>query len=265
MPIRKRLTRWRIILLILFTLLAGLLVYAYEVEPYRIEVTRYHLAATLQSPIKIAHLTDLHTYGLGRREGQMIAILKAEKPDLIVITGDQISDLSGYDGCRQVLQQLHAPLGVWVVPGNHDNWYRIAKQKEFYAEAGAKFLKNESGKVRDDVWIIGLDDAMTGTPDIKAALKGVPENAYKIGLFHAPAYFDVAAGKCDVVFAGHTHGGQIRVPFLKPFWLPKACGDYVAGWYERAGSKLYVSRGIGTSIVSVRFNCRPEIAIITLD
>jgi uncharacterized protein len=264
MAFRSRLTKWRITVLAILLLLTGVLAYASQIEPYQIEVTRHQFPANLISPIKIAHLSDLHTSGLGRLERKMLALLEHEQPDLIVLTGDQISTKEGYDGCREVLQQMHAPLGIWVVPGNHDNWHRIHKQREYYESAGAKFLKNSNGKARDDIWIIGLDDAMTGTPDLQTALLGVPENAFKLVLFHSPGYFDVAAGKCNLVFAGHTHGGQVRVPFLNPFWLPKNCGDYVEGWYEREGSKMYVSRGIGTSILSLRFNCRPEIAIITL-
>jgi predicted MPP superfamily phosphohydrolase len=264
MRLRSYLSRWRKILLALLLLVIGIIAYAYWIEPYQIEVTYHQLSAPLDSPIKIAHLSDLHTEGLGRRERKMLAILELEKPDLIVLTGDQISSKNGYDGCREVLQQMHAPLGVWVVPGNHDNWHRIQKQREFYELAGAKFLKNNNGKVRDDLWIVGLDDAMTGNPDIQTALVGVPENAYKIALFHSPAYFDVAAASCNLVLAGHTHGGQVRIPFLKPFWLPGSCGDYVEGWYERFGSRMYVSRGIGTSVLPLRFNCRPEITIITL-
>lgn len=264
MRFRSAFSKWRIILFSLILSCILLAVYVFQIEPYQIVVTRHQVVAPLNSPIKIAHLTDLHTYGLGRREKKMLAMLEAEKPDLIVITGDQISDMSGYEGCREVIQQLHAPLGVWLVAGNHDNWHRIQKQREYYESAGAIFLRNSSQKVREDLWIIGLDDAMTGTPNLEASLVGVPENAYKIALFHSPAYFDEVAGKCDLVFAGHTHGGQVRIPFMKPFWLPRGCKDYVEGWFERDGSKMYVSRGIGTSIADMRFNCRPEIAIITL-
>jgi predicted MPP superfamily phosphohydrolase len=263
MQLRRYLSRRRI-LLIATLLVAGTAAYAVLIEPYRIEVTRHNVTAPLISPIKIAHLTDLHTAGLGRLESKMIAILDQEKPDLIVLTGDQISSRGDYDGCRDVLKQMHAPLGVWVVPGNHDNWHRIQKQREFYESCGAHFLKNANGKVRDDLWVIGLDDAMTGFPDLQTALLGVPDDVCKIVLFHSPAYFDQASGKCDYVFAGHTHGGQVRFPFMKPFWLPASCGNYIEGWYGGEGSRMYVNRGIGTSILPLRFNCRPEIAIITL-
>jgi predicted MPP superfamily phosphohydrolase len=260
MRLRKR--SW--ILLALSVLLLALFVYANQIEPYNIEVTRYHISAPLKSPIKIAHLTDLHTSGLGRRERRMLAILEEEKPDLIVVTGDQISVRHSYSGCREVLQKLSAPLGVWVVPGNHDNWTPPPDGRTFYDNLGVNYLVNQSKAARDDLWIVGLDDAMTGRPDLKTAMREVPPDVYTIALFHSPVYFETTAGKCNLSLAGHSHGGQVRLPYIEPAWLPRGCKDYVEGWFERDGSKMYVSRGLGMSILPIRFNCRPEIAIITL-
>ena len=260
----NRLKKRQLIPLILCGLFIGLFLYANQIEPYVIEVTHHRLSAPLKSPIKIAHLTDLHTYGMGRRERQMLEILEHEKPDLIVISGDQVSDISGYDGCREVLQKLSAPLGVWVVLGNHDHWSPPPGGREFYDSIGVNFLLNQSKAVRDDLWIVGFDDAMTGRPDFNIAMRDVPPDVYKIALFHSPIYFETVAGKCDLALAGHTHGGQVRIPYVKPGWLPRGCKDYIEGWFERDGSKMYVSRGLGMSILPVRFNCRPEIAIITL-
>lgn len=260
-------------LLILAALLTSgvcLFVYAAFIEPYRIEVTRHQIAAPLQTPVKIAHLSDLHTYGIGKREQRMLALLEAEKPDLIVITGDLVSDAQGYDGLLEVLRRLRAPLGVFVVRGNHENWHPVDRLKRFgdfktyFEAAGAHYLFNSSRQAREDLWLIGLDDQMTGKPDLEQSLAGVPEAAYTIALYHSPAFFDKGEGKFELAFAGHSHGGQIRLPFVKPFWLPVGCDGYVEGWYERDGAKMYVSRGLGTSILDVRFNCRPEIAIITL-
>jgi uncharacterized protein len=262
--------RWRVLFLLLFFVALTIGIYAYKIEPFNIEVTRHQIAAPLQSPIKVAHLSDLHTYGLGQLEQKMLAILEKEKPDLIVITGDSISEADGYEGCLEVLKRLHAPLGVWVVLGNHENWASQRMErvyggfKAYYESAGANFLFNSSRKLRDDIWLVGLDDAMTGAPDIKAAFAGVPQNVYKITLFHSPAAFDEVTGNCDLALAGHTHGGQVRLPFMKPLWLPEKCEGYDEGWFEGSGSRMYVSRGLGNSLLPIRFNCRPEIAIITL-
>lgn len=92
----------------------------------------------------------------------------------------------------------------------------------------------------------------------------MPADAFRLAVFHSPATFDDIAGKIPVALAGHTHGGQVRIPLLPPIWLPYGSGDYVDGWYEKNGSRMYVTRGVGVSILPVRFLCRPEVAFITL-
>jgi uncharacterized protein len=268
---------------------------AFLIEPDWIEATHHRVVAPLSSPLKIAHLSDLHTYGLGRREQRMLALLAEEQPDVIVITGDSIfnggsssilhnrtepsrgtaghkaaRDLDfktsneRYLRCGEVLRQLHAPLGVWLVNGNWEHFHRVKDERGFYQAAGVHFLQNSAAELRPGVWILGLDDAVFGSPDLLAALKGIPLDAFKIALFHSPAYFDEIAGQCNLALAGHTHGGQVYLPFLTPLWLPRGCGEFLAGWYEKQGSRMYVSRGLGTSVLSVRFLCRPELAFITV-
>ncbi len=242
------------------------------IEPYRIEVTRheYHTALSgaahaLSRPLKIAHLSDLHTYGIGRRERQLLALLEEEKPDLIVVTGDTLGGRGTYEMCRELLSRLRAPLGVWVVRGNWENWRPVRNERAFYASAGVNFLLNEARPVREGIWLVGLDDPSSGSPNLEAALKDVPTDAFTITLFHSPAYFDQVAGRCPLVLAGHTHGGQVRIPPLPVLWLPRGAGKYLAGWYRRRSSEMYLTRGIGTSILPIRFLCRPELAIITVE
>ena len=250
--------------------LAGVLVialcsgyYAFWVEPYWIEVTHHEIEAPLGSPLKIAHLTDIHTSGIARRERAMLALIEAERPDIIVITGDSISVASDYPGLRQVLLQLQAPLGVWIVRGNHEDWWPVENEQQFYSTANATLLLNSSREVRDGIWLVGFDDMYGGLPDTNA-FGEVPESAYKIALFHSPMFIEKTAGRCDLALAGHTHGGQVRLPFIGPLWLPPFSGDFVRGWFEKQGTRMYVSRGIGTSLLDIRFLSRPEVAIITL-
>ena len=238
---------------------------AVYIEPFRLQVTHYDLKAPVFAPLKIAQLSDLHTHGMRRNEKHMLQILNQEKPDAIVITGDCLGNLAGnYEWCKQLYQQLHAPLGVWFVHGNWENDRPVHREKQFYREAGINLLVNANVQLRPNVWLIGLDDPSSGWPRPDIALAGVPQDAYKIAIFHSPGYFRRMAGRVNLCLAGHTHGGQVRIPFVKPFWLPHGAKPYLEGWYEMKGSKMYVSRGIGMSNLQIRFLCRPEISFFTL-
>jgi uncharacterized protein len=256
--------RTRILLITILIAPILLYVYAFKVEPYWLEVSHYHIAASLSRPIKLAHLTDIHTSGFGRREQKMIALLASESPDLIVITGDSVSTSADYAGLREVLEKLQAPLGVWLVRGNHEDWWPIDDERNFYQSCGSKFLLNENARILEDCWLVGFDDQYGGTPAADRSFLGVPEGVYKIALFHSPMFIEKIAGRCDLALAGHTHGGQVRLPFWGALWVPPFSGQYISGWFERQGTRMYVNRGIGTSVLDVRILSRPEIAIITI-
>jgi len=260
-------------LLLVFIVFAGLVlaIDATFIEPHRIEVTHSWVEASLARPLKIAHLTDLHTTGIGRPERQLLSLLDAEQPDAIVITGDSLGwGHNAYEHVRPLLSSLHAPLGVWLVRGNWENSYPLRDnypvhdEQAFYSQLGIHFLLNEAAPIRPDVWLVGLDDPSNGTPDLDAAMSTVPKDAYTIAAFHAPEFFDKIAGRVPLVLAGHTHGGQVRLPFVPVFWLPHGSGRFLEGWYGELGSKMYVSRGIGMSGLPIRFRCRPELSMITV-
>jgi len=254
----------RLAVLILIGAVASLAIYATEIEPAWIEVTHYTLAAPISPPLKIAHLTDLHTRELGRPERRLLALLEEEKPDIIVITGDTTHDEASTEDARPLLERLHAPLGVWAVPGNWELWRLTEDPQVFFRSLGIHYLINQSEPLREGLWLVGLDDPRAGAPDPALAFAAVPLGAYTITLAHAPVILDRLAGGTNLVLAGHTHGGQVRLPFCPPLWLPQGSGGYVQGWYRKSGTAMYVSRGIGMSVLPVRFLSRPELAIITL-
>jgi predicted MPP superfamily phosphohydrolase len=244
---------------------------AFFIEPYRIEVTHSWVEAPLARPLRIAYLTDLHTSGLGRRERLLLDLLDAEQPDAIVITGDSLGwGHNAYYNEQPLLSRLRAPLGVWLVRGNWENSYPLREnypihdEHEYYSKLGIHFLLNQAAPIRPDVWLAGLDDPATGAPNLDAALRFVPPGVYVMAAFHAPAYFDEIAGRVPLVLSGHTHGGQVRLPFVPVYWLPHGSGRFLEGWYANQGSKMYVSRGIGTSGIPIRFRCRPELSMITI-
>jgi hypothetical protein len=259
LPPRPR--RWP--LWTLAALLLAVTIYAFAIEPYRIEVTRHQVRLPVRSPIKIAHLTDLHSRGLGRRERALLAHLAAEAPDLIVVTGDSLAERGDLAQAGALLGRLQAPLGVWLVRGNWENWQRQPGERERLQELGVHLLVNEARPVRPDLWLVGLDDALSGHPE-DAAFAAVPPGTPCVALFHAPGYFDRGRIRCPLSLSGHTHGGQVTLPLFGPIWLPPGSSTYVAGWYSARGRQMYVSRGIGTSILDVRFLCPPELVILTL-
>jgi len=258
--------RWPWIVILVAVVLFGLAADALWIEPQNIQVTHYEIHAGVSSPLKIAQLSDLHTRGLGRPERKMLAILAREKPDVILITGDTLADPFGnYQDCLKVYKQLSAPLGVWFVHGNWENWHPVRHERQFYRDAGIHLLVNQNHELHPGVWVAGLDDPYSGFANLNAALKGIPKDAYTILMFHSPGYFDQAAGHVNLCLTGHTHGGQVRIPFVRPFWLPLGSGRFWEGWYEEKGSRMYVNRGIGMSDLPVRFLCRPEVTFITLE
>jgi uncharacterized protein len=259
----KRVLAIVIAVLVALGILAG--IDALFIEPFRIEVTHYDLEGNVASPLKIVDLSDLHTHGMGRNERRALEVMAEEKPDLIVITGDCLGNTAGdYRPCERFYRQLHAPLGVWVVRGNWENDHPVHHERAFYAKSGVDLLLNQNAMPRPDFALIGLDDPSSGNPRLARALAGVPANVYKIALFHAPGYFDQIDGRVNLCIAGHTHGGQVLIPFVHPFWLPKDCGRFLSGWYEEDGTKMYVNRGLGMSDLPIRFLCRPEITILTI-
>lgn len=239
-----------------------LALYAWGIEPYWVEVTRHRVAAPLEQPLTIAHVTDLHTRGFGRLERRLVEILENERPDVVLVTGDTVPEgETSHAAAVEVLGRLRAPLGIWAVGGN---WDHIGGSRDLYEAQGVRVLSDEARELRPGVWLAGLDDMHFGA-DPEAASRDIPPGAFVVALLHSPAFFDAVAGRWPLALAGHTHGGQVRLPFWGPLWLPQGSGQYEAGWYESGDSKLYVSRGLGTSILPIRFLCRPELALITLE
>jgi hypothetical protein len=218
-------------------------------------VSTHEVTAPVERAITIVHLSDLHSKGFGRRERRIVEVVEVVKPDLVAVTGDVVHD-GNLENVRELFTRLKAPLGVFVVRGNWENWRPPGNEASFYASVGVRFLVNTGELARGDLWIAGVDDPMSGHADFGAALSSAPPGAAKIALLHSPEVFDTI--QTDLALAGHTHGGQVRLPIVGSVWRPPGSGRFDRGWY----GKLFVSQGIGTSLLPVRFLCRPEIAVI---
>ncbi|NBX76564.1 MAG: metallophosphoesterase [Proteobacteria bacterium] len=241
-------------------LLFLVLVYSIFIEPQWLEVTNYSVRAEVSFPLKIAHITDLHLKKNGRLEQRVLMEIRNQKPDVIFVTGDSIDDPRARPVVKSFFNSLKAPLGVWVVRGNWENWNPLSEERAFWSEAGAQLLVNQVKKLKKDINIIGYDDEMSGKPNRQ--ITSVPTKDLRLCLFHSPAFFDHVYDYCDLSFSGHTHGGHFRLPFWGPLWLPPGSGKYLWGWYRRESSQMYVSRGLGNSILPLRFLARPELSFI---
>ena len=265
--------------LVILVLGQALLIYAWIVEPNWIEITRHEtwfkdLPGEFDGLV-VAHLSDLHIRNAWMGEAGALASLESAKPGLIVLTGDfalEGSDPSAVRSFLKRLQALKPAFGIWAVLGNHDHWYPLAPSEEavrrFFNEAGVALLINEGGRIGkglDTLSLIGVDDPFSGYDNLTASLKGMQRTPFAILLTHSPEIFIKAdLAKFDLVLAGHTHGGQIRLPGIGALWLPAGSEGFESGWFYGRFARMYVTRGVGTSVLPFRFLCRPEIALITL-
>lgn len=257
--------------------IAGLGVDAFHWAPRRVQVTRHVVAVPGLPPalagLSVLHLSDLHLYdGLHPAARRTMELAAGLAPDLTIATGDLVEHASQLPEAATWLAACRGRLGTVVTLGNWEYHARVtpAAMRRTAEGAGATFLCNESltiGAGGSRLTIVGLDDPRAGVPAPAEALREAPEGVPRIWAFHAPGYADVLLRE-DVprplfALAGHTHGGQIRPPFM-PAITPPGSGRFLAGWYGDTFAPLYVSRGIGTSGIRARFRCPPELALFTL-
>ena len=218
---------------------------------------------------RIAHLSDLHLHSLGRFHDTLLATLKAQKPDLVVLTGDAVEETSALGVLTEFCRAIAAE-GREVVAtiGNWEHWGEITMQDlgRAYTRAGARLLGNESMRLASGITVVATDDFCSGHDDAAAALREPPPGPVRLFLTHAPGLFDVLpadAPRFDLGLAGHTHGGQVTALGV-PLWVPPGSGRFRSGMYTTTKGPVYVSRGIGTSVLSARFTCRPELPVFRL-
>lgn len=239
---------------------------------FRYGVTRHTVPlAGLRQPLRAAQLSDLH-YGPFLNEdtvAEWVQTTMEQQADVIVLTGDFIDARSRRrnEPFLEALRQLTAPLGVYVVWGNHDHISRTRHQllSDSFAQFGFTVLNNRSVRLRDDLNLAGIDDFRLGSPDLAAALAGRQPETPTILLSHNPDILpEVESGSVELVLSGHTHGGQINLPLIGPVVTGSLYGRrYAEGWVD-AAVPAYVSRGLGVSGLPMRAFSPPEIAVFNL-
>ncbi len=257
---------------------AALGAYAFLIEPRWLEVThtRIHLPG-LHPPLaglRIALLTDLHAgsgtpLSLIRRACQTAM---AGHPDLIALTGDFAADNVGsFRPVLDILSGLNAPLGVYAVPGNHDyhvgidRWHRQIAVYPGIVDLTNRAIIREVNGAR--LCIAGTDDFSRGNPHLEQ-IPSPEQQDCTILLAHNPDQAEHGRqvyDRVDLVLSGHTHGGQVRLPWIGALRNPVRHDEiYEEGLIQRPWTQVYVSRGVGTQRIPVRFLCRPEVAILHL-
>jgi uncharacterized protein len=222
--------------------------------------------------LRIAHVTDLHC---GRNVpaafvSRALDMARQTRADLIVLTGDFVSyDWQNLRAVQEALRALQAPRGVFACLGNHDVFYNRAPHiTDILQRCGIRVLHNEALPLDDagTLWLTGIGDPTTGQHDFDAALRQVPQDACRILIAHAPDIADAAADLAlDLALVGHTHGGQVNLPFIGPPVVPSRYGSrFAAGLFDVRGTRLFVSRGVGFVAPVGRYCCPPEVALLTL-
>lgn len=246
--------------------------YTVLVEPRRPVLERVTLRLPNLPPalegLRIGQLSDMH---LGQPYGHentrwAVAQMVREEPDLLIMTGDFVSFPEPIVELPELLGPLHAPLGMYAVPGNHDYWEGVDEIRAMLEPLGVEFLINAGKRLSwrgGTFWLAGVDDMWGGAVDLDAALAHVPADAFTLLLAHAPDFADVAARhNIAVQFSGHTHGGHMCLPFLGWFCLPLHGMRYAIGHERVQAMQLYITRGLGG--LPFRLGCPPEATIFTL-
>lgn len=244
-------------------------------EARSFRVRREQLALPgLRAPVRAVMLSDLHL-GPFAGERQLAAWVRAaarQQPDVALLVGDLVDHRYGGDlsEFRRWLPELSPALGTFAVPGNHDRvrYPDLGPWRRMLADVGATVLLNEGRRVRDDLYVAGVDDFRESVSDPVAALAGAPQGAARVLLTHNPDLIPElpteASALPGLLLAGHTHGGQICVPGVGPIVTGSAYGRrYASGWVP-APMPAFVGRGLGVAAVPVRFACPAELVVLEL-
>jgi predicted MPP superfamily phosphohydrolase len=274
--------RPKILLAVLGLIVAlGLALDAFWLEPSSIRLTRYEV--TVDAPylkgMTIAVVSDLHAgapYIDEAKIDRIVAMTNAAHPDIILLTGDYVTENGVFSRHMPVekivahLVQLRAPMGVYAVLGNHDHWEGGPRIAGLFRAAGIPDLENAALPLKGphgDFYLVGIGDYHSGEAHPPRVFRHLPADAPALCYTHSPDSLPILPKNCALTLAGHTHGGQIRLPFLgRPgVDLASMYGQrYAIGTVREDGKTMFISPGIGTSLMPARFGVPPEISFLTI-
>jgi len=280
---RRRLWRARLNLILALLLLAVLLCVSWGVliEPNRLVVNQREIQIDNWPKelggLRIALIGDIHTgspFIDDQKLERIVELTNQQNPDLIVLLGDYVNRATWHarlvepEVTAAHMKKLHAPLGVYAILGNHDWWYNGEKVQKAFEDAGIRVLENDVAEIKwreKSFWLVGFADYWSLRFRIKDTLSKVPPDATTIAISHNPDIFARVPTSVPLLLAAHTHGGQVNFPLIGTPIVPSRFGSkYTAGHIFENGHHLFVTTGIGTSILPVRFRVTPEIVILTV-
>lgn len=226
--------------------------------------------------LKFALLTDFHIgFGYMDRDrlNRIIRTTNSLKPDVVFLLGDYVNISSKNQGYLPYLTDLgniNSKYGVFAIMGNHESWEVRDKIRYFMQISGIKLLENRAEKITINgkgLWIAGIEDLTTGYPDLPGVINQVKDQENPVLLLsHNPDIFEKIPSRVSLTLAGHTHGGQIYVPFLLRLLTPSRFGRrFLKGHVVHNDHHIFISSGIGTTIIPARFLVPPEIIILKLE
>jgi predicted MPP superfamily phosphohydrolase len=254
------------------------LLYAFAIEPFRLVVRRTTITLPAWPPefrgLRVAVLSDLHVgppHITLARLRRIVEQANATEADLILLPGDFMQTALGWriaepEAIAAELARLHAKAGVFATLGNHDWWYNATRVRQAFEKVGLRLLENQAVRISHNgktFWLAGLADDWEGNPNVEETLKQVTDQAPIILFTHNPDLFPTIPARIALTIAGHTHGGQIWLPFIGRPVIPDQ--PYAIGHIIEGGRHLFVTPGIGTSIFPIRFGVPPEISLLTIN
>ena len=281
-PIEKKKEKWYALITIVVIIVATVIILGnYDVETYKYNIKSEKIPESFDG-FRIAQVSDLHNAEFDKYNSTVLQPIFLSRPNIIVITGDMIdSRNTDVDVALSFAQKAVNIAPVYYINGNHES--RVPEEyeelKKGLTEAGVTVLENESVDItvgEDTITLIGINDPTfrmelvddTMEQNVGHQLMSViPDNDnYKVLLAHRPEYFDVYAGKVDLVLSGHAHGGQFKIPFVGGLVAPGQgfFPEYYEGSHIKDNTEMIVSRGIGNSIIPFRINNKPEIIVAEL-
>ncbi len=242
-------------------------------EKSSIHWKKIDLSTNNKNKIKIVQLTDLHFNDNDRKHKNIAKRINSINPDLLVFTGDSIESNVYLPDFNNFLKLINHNIKKYSIMGNWEYWGNIDIERltKIYADNNCELLINQNKQItlkNRNITIIGTDDYIAGSVDFNQAVKNLLPSDYTVLLSHCPKYRDIIIEeknnlKIDLILSGHTHGGQINLLGFAPF-KPQGSGKYLKGLYEDCEPKMYVSKGVGTSVLPVRFGSRAEIPIFEI-